>query len=138
MKNIKLFEDFIDESEPPFSSKPDPKMALANFKIEAPKSGKIDYLKMNSDFKKSLLNVPKISMDPTIKSQILKFKPDDPDFISKASDLLAGKGIEIYVEDWQDETGKSKYVGASVYIPKTNFSFDFSKGYAGLTFSKEL
>jgi hypothetical protein len=138
MKNIKIFEDFVNESDPSAASKPDPKMALSNFKIEAPKSGKVDYLKMNSDFKKSLLNVPKISMDPAIKSQIVKFKPDDPDFISKASDLLAGKGIEIYVDDWQDETGKSKYVGASVYIPNTNFSFDFSRGYAGLTFSKEF
>jgi hypothetical protein len=138
MKNIKLFEDFINESGQSTPIKPDPKMALTNFKIGAPKSGKIDYLKMNSDFKKSLLNVPKISMDPIIKSQIVKFKPDDPDFISKASDLLANKGIEIYVDDWQDETGNSKYLGASVYIPNTNFSFDFSRGYAGLTFSKEL
>ena len=138
MKNIKLFEDFVNESDPSTAGKPDPKMALSNFKIEAPKTGKVNYLKMNSDFKKSLLNVPKISMDSEIKSQILKFKPDDPDFISKTSNLLSDKGIEIYVDDWQDETGKSKYVGASVYIPKTNFSFDFSKGYAGLTFSKEL
>jgi hypothetical protein len=138
MKNLKVFEEFVNESDPIGSAKPDPKMALTNFKIESAPAKKVDYLKMNADFKKSLLAVPKISMDSSIKNQILKFKADDPDFISKASDVLSSKGIEIYVDDWEDEMGKSKYLGASIYIPKTNFSFDFSKGYGGLTFSKEF
>ena len=95
-----------------------------------------EIIKRNKTLLNSILNV-KPSLE--LKTDLTGISVNDSDFISKITDTLDNYGIDMYVDDWQDETGKYKYFGTSISIPKLNdLSLDLSNGYVGFTFSKNF
>ena len=133
MKNIKPYSDFLNES-----LEPSPKMPLSGFNITAG-SQKINYAKLNSDFKRGVLSLPAVSGDSMIKQKLNAFKADDPGFLRNSAEILAAKGIEVSLVDNNPGLSSSnKILAASLKIPNTDFHLDVSKGYGGVTFSKKF
>ena len=117
--------------------KEESKIKLNDPSIKIEKTGiNGDIIKRNKTLLTSILNV-KPSLE--LKSDLININVNDSDFMTKITDTLDKYGIDMYVDDWQDETGKSKYFGTSINIPKLNdFTLDLSNGYVGFTFSKNF